>query len=415
LTSTRLFIIRSESYPEKTLMSIRGKAAIIGIGETPVDRLGTKPGDPRQGTAQYLSLAMRLALQDAGLPKRDLDGQGFAAIMTTTYPQPFWPEEAAEILGISPGLLLSGGQGGASAVALLGQAAASIASGLVDLVLCVAAAAPFTESLPSIHSADARDFELPFGIMGPNSKIAQVMRRHMHEYGTTLGHVGKIAVTSRYHASLNPNAYLRKPLTLEEYKNSRLIADPIRLLDCVMPANGGKAYIVASPAWAKKLAKEPVYVLGFGERDNPYFGTRSRSDALVTGIRDAGKIALQMAGVAHRDVHFLELYDDYVIIVLMQIEDLGFCVKGDLGFFDRTDFTIKGSLPIQTGGGMINCGQPSTAGGILHVTEAVQQLRGDAGERQVRGAKVGIVTGLGAVPYGKNLGCTAAAVLGNEA
>ena len=132
--------------------------------------------------------------------------------------------------------------------------------------------------------------------MGPNSKIAMVMRRHMHEYGTTLDHLGKIAVAGRYHASLNPAAYLRKPITIEDYKNSRLVADPVRLLDCVLPANGGKAYILASPERAKKLRKRPVYLKGFGERSNPSYGARAGSDALIMGVKDAGKVAMEMAG-----------------------------------------------------------------------------------------------------------------------
>lgn len=395
-------------------MSLRGKAAIVGCGETPVDRLGRRPGEPRKTTPEYLAWAARLALEDAGLTKRDLEGQGLGAIYTTTYAQPFWPEEAAEILGISPGLLIGGGNGGASAVSLLGQAATAVSSGVVDLVLCVAAAASFSETYPTIHPGDTRDFEIPFGMMGPNSKAALIMRRHMHEYGTTLDHLGKIAVTCRYHATLNPGAYLRKPLTVEEYKNSRLIADPIRLLDCVMPANGGKAFIVASAERAKKMRRRPVYILGWGERHNPSFGARSRSDALITGVKDSGKIALEMADANLAEIDFLELYDDYIIVIIMQIEDLGFCAKGDLGFFERTDFSFGGDLPIQTGGGMINCGQPSTAGGVLHIIEAVTQLRGEGGDRQVPDAKTGLVTGLGGMAYGKNLGCTAVAVLGNE-
>jgi acetyl-CoA acetyltransferase len=123
---------------------------------------------------------------------------------------------------------------------------------------------------------------------------------------------------------------------------------------------------------------------------------------------------MEMANVKHGDIDFLELYDDYIIVVYLQIEDLGFCAKGDLAFFDKTDFTFKGQIPIQTGGGMINCGQPSTAGGMLHVLEAVRQLRGDGGERQVAGAKTGLVSGLGVLPYGKNLGCCAVAVLGTD-
>ena len=395
-------------------MSIKGKAVIIGCGETPVDRLGRRSGEARTTTPQYLSWAARLALEDAGLMKKDLDGQGLAAVYATYYPQSFWPEEAAEILGVAPGLTIGGGNGGASAVSLLGQAAAVIEAGLVDLVLCVSAAAPIWESYPTVQFWDTRDFEGPFGMFGATPKIALVMRRHMHEYGTSLDHLGKIAVTSRYHATLNPNAYLRKPMTLEEYKSSRLISDPVKFLDCVMPANGGKAYIVASPERAKTLSKPPVSILGYGERHNAVFGPRAHPDPLISGIAESGKTALKMAGVAHREIDFLNLYDDYVIVILMQIEDLGFCKKGDMKFFESTDFTCLGDLPIQTGGGLTNCGQPSTTGGMVPIIESVRQLRGEAGERQVKDAKIGLVTGLGAVAYGRNFGCTAVAILGNE-
>ena len=396
-------------------MSIRNKAAIVGIGDTPTDRLGSKPGEPRKSSAEYVSWAMHLALEDAGLSLKDFNGQGLGVTIPTAYPQPFWPEEVAEILGITPGFLLGGATGGAGSVSLLGGMAAAINSGLIDVALCVGAAAPFSEHFGGgIQPGDMRDWEIPYGTMGPNSKIAMVMRRHMHEYGTTLDHLGKIAVAGRYHASLNPAAYLRKPITIEDYKNSRLVADPVRLLDCVLPANGGKAYILASPERAKKLRKRPVYLKGFGERSNPSYGARAGSDALIMGVKDAGKVAMEMAGVKHGDIHFLELYDDYIIVVYLQIEDLGFCAKGDLDYFDRTDFTFKGQLPIQTGGGMINCGQPSTAGGTLHILEAVRQLRGEGGDRQVPNANIGLVSGLGVLPYGKNLGCCAVAVLGNQ-
>jgi acetyl-CoA acetyltransferase len=396
-------------------MSIRGTAAIVGIGETPTDRLGAKPGEPRKSSAEYLSSAMHLALADAGLALKDFQGQGLGVTIPTAYPQPFWPEEAAEILGITPGFLLGGATGGAGAVSLLGGMAAAIHSGIIDVALVIGAAAPFAEHFGGgIQPGDMRDWEIPYGTMGPNSKIAMVMRRHMHEYGTTLDHFGKIAVAGRYHASLNPAAYLRKPITIDDYKNARLVADPVRLLDCVLPANGGKAFILASPERARQLKKPPVYLRGFGERSNPSYGPRAGSDALVMGVADAGRIAMQTAGVLHGDINFLELYDDYIVVVYLQIEDLGFCAKGDKGFFERTDFTIRGELPIQTGGGMINCGQPSTAGGTLHVLEAVRQLRGEGGERQVPNAKVGLVTGLGVLPYGKNLGCCAVAVLSTE-
>ncbi|HEY7218645.1 MAG TPA: thiolase family protein [Candidatus Binatia bacterium] len=396
-------------------MSICNRAAIVGIGETPTDRLGSKPGEPRKSSAEYLSGALHLALADAGLSLKDFQGQGLGVTIPTAYPQPFWPEEVAEILGITPGFLLGGATGGAGSVSLLGAMSAAINSGLIDLALVIGAAAPFAEHFGGgIQPGDMRDWEIPYGTMGPNSKIAMVMRRYTHEYGATLDHFGKIAVAGRYHASLNPLAYLRKPITIEDYKQSRLIADPVRLLDCVMPANGGRAYIVASPERAKSLRKKPIYLKGFGERSNPSYGPRAGSDALVMGVKDAGRVAMEMAGVKHSEINFLQLYDDYIIVVYLQIEDLGFCAKGDVGFYERTDFTFKGQLPIQTGGGMINCGQPSTAGGTLHIIEAVRQLRGEGGDRQVPNAKTGLVTGLGVLPYGKNLGCCAVAILGNE-
>jgi acetyl-CoA acetyltransferase len=397
-------------------MSIRNKAVVVGIGETPTDRLGSKPGEPRKSSAEYISWAMRLALADAGLSLKDFQGQGLGVTIPTAYPQPFWPEEVAEILGITPGFLLGGATGGAGAVSLLGGMVAAINSGLIDFALVVGSAAPFSEHWGGgIQPGDMRDWEIPYGTMGPNSKIAMVMRRHMHQYGTTLDHLGKIAVAGRYHATLNPLAYLREPMTIDDYKNSRLVADPVRLFDCVMPANGGRAFVLASPERARSLRKKPVYVKGFGERSNPSYGPRAGSDALIMGVKDAGRVAMEMAGVKHSDINFLQLYDDYIVVVYLQIEDLGFCEKGDLGFFERTDFTFKGQLPIQTGGGMINCGQPSTAGGTLHVIESVRQLRGEGGARQVPNAKIGLCSGLGVLPYGKNLGCCAVAILGNEA
>jgi acetyl-CoA acetyltransferase len=171
---------------------------------------------------------------------------------------------------------------------------------------------------------------------------------------------------------------------------------------------------MASPERAKSLRKPPVWLLGWGERENPTAGPRCHANPLITGIRECADSAFKMAGVAHKDIRCLNLYDDYIPIVMLQIEDLGFCKKNDKEFFEKTDFTFKGDLPIQTSGGMINCGQPSTTGGMLHVIETVRQLRHEGGDRQVPNIKFGIATGLGAVNYGKNFGCTAAAILGNE-
>src|SRR5262249_7738974 len=167
-------------------MSLRGKTAIIGIGETPTDRLGSKPGEPRKSTAEYLAWAARLAMEDAGLKKKDFDGQGLAPTYTMIHSQPCWREAVAAILGITRGVSLAGGNGGASSVSLLGHAAATIIAGLCVLVLVIAAAAPFSErGGPRGAHADTRDYEMPYGVMGPNCKISFVMSRYMHESGMT--------------------------------------------------------------------------------------------------------------------------------------------------------------------------------------------------------------------------------------
>ena len=223
---------------------------------------------------------------------------------------------------------MASANGGAATVSALGQAAAAIQSGLVERVLCVAASATFVENHNGVEPRDVRDHEVPYGLMGANSGIALVMRRHMHQYGTTLDALGNIAVTARYHASLNPNSYLKKPLTLEDYKTSRMVADPVRLLDCVMPANGGKAFILTSAEKAATMPRKPVYLMGYGEQDNPSYGPRTHSDATIMGIKDAGARAFDMAGATPADMDFAELYDDYVVIELMQIEDLGILRQG---------------------------------------------------------------------------------------
>ena len=156
-------------------MSIRGSTAIVGIGETPVDRLGRRSGERRRTIPEYLTWATRLALEDAGLERKDFDGQGLCAIYTTNYLQPFWPEEVASILGITPALSLASANGGACGVSALGQAAAAIQSGLVDRVLCVAASAALVETHNGVEPRDTRDFEVPYGLMGANSAIALVM------------------------------------------------------------------------------------------------------------------------------------------------------------------------------------------------------------------------------------------------
>jgi len=215
----------------------------------------------------------------------------------------------------------------------------------------------------------------------------------MYEYGTKLEQLGKIAVSFRNNAMLNENALFRKPLTIEEYINSRMISSPIRLFDCVRPCTGAKAVVMASERVAKKLTDNPIYLVSDAEKTN-YRVDDALVDRNVTGFATLGEELFKK--VNREEIDCAQLYDDYPIAVLIQLEDLGFCEKGQGGkFIEEHDITVKGDFPINTGGGQLSAGQPGGAGAMLHVVEAVRQLKGEAGDRQVKNARTALVTGLG--------------------
>lgn len=397
-------------------MNFKDKVAIIGYGETPTSRARLDKGEVKLSQQQYLAWAADLAISKAGLEKKDFDGHGLA-IAGSAYPHAeIWSAEIAQDLGISPALLLRSDHGGMGGCFLLYQAAIAVASGIVDLVLCVSADTPMNITGPGAVRTwrYETEFQKPFGMMGPNSQFAFIQRRHMYQYGTKEEQLGKIAVTQREHALKNPNAYLKQPLNLEQYLSSRMIADPIRMLDACIPVNGGLAFVVASKERAHKLGRDSsISLLGIAESDNYFEGSKVRPDITFLGIKDSSKKAFEMAGVTQKQVSFFEPYDDYTIAVVMQIEDCGFCEKGKGGkFVEENDVTWKGSLPINTGGGQLSSGQPAMAGGFVHVVETVRQLMGEGGERQVPSPKVGVATGIGAISYGNSLVNSITAVLG---
>ena len=258
-----------------------------------------------------------------------------------------------------------------------------------------------------------RNFVEPYGYSGATSLFALIQQLHMQKYGTNLEQLGKIALTFRKHASMNSNALLgQKELTLDQYMNARMVADPIRLFDCVMPCSGAVAMVVASEEVAKRLGKQPIYVGPAAECIN-YQGRESSPDKLTTGFKVIGEKIFQQ--IDRESIDFLELYDDYPIAIVMTLEDLGYCEKGKGGeFVANTDISIGGDLPINTSGGQLSCGQPGLAGGHMLVVEAVRQLRGEAGERQVANARRGLCTGIGWLAYCRNVGVTAGLVLENE-
>lgn len=253
-----------------------------------------------------------------------------------------------------------------------------------------------------------RDYLIPYGMGGTNGLFAMLEQRHRHEYGTTRQQLGKLAVTQRRNAALNPNALLREPMAMDDYLNAPLICDPIRLYDCVLPCGGGEAIVVTSAERARTLDRRAIRVLAGGERTN--YG----ADQLVLmdpGWREFAPAMFERAGLTHRDLDMVQLYDDYPIMELIQLEALGFCGRGEGGrFVEATDISLTGTLPVNTGGGQLSCGQSGAGGGGIGLTEAVMQLQGEAGDRQVSGAKTVLVSGFGMVGYVKGL-CQAAVIL----
>src|ERR1019366_4270518 len=363
---------------------------MVGAAAPPYSR--ARAGEPRLTVDEYIAWAADLALQKAGMSKNDFDGQGLGVSHAEVAHTVNWSAATAENLGISPRVLLRADQGGASAAAMLIRAAAMIGTGTVDRVLVVGADTPLNipSAAPGLPLSPERtrgifwDFQGPFGVMGASAQFGLVQTRYAHQYPLDDDQLGKIAVTTRFHASLNPGAIYRKPFSLEEYKESRVLSAPIRLLDCVPIVNGGLAYIVTSAKSARSITDRPVYLLGAGEANNYYRGSRSQPDITYTGYTEAAPEAFRQAGVRHEDIDLFQPYDDYPFVALMSIEDWGFCRKGEGGAFVAAhDLRFDGDFPMSTDGGQLSGGQPGGAiGGFMPLIEVATQLRGEAGERQ---------------------------------
>jgi acetyl-CoA acetyltransferase len=399
---------------------VKPRAAIVGYGETPFSRGRKERGEEQLTLEEYIAWCADLALESAGLTKGDFDEQGLV-VNGAQYPHSeLWSCEVAQNLGLTVKRLVRVDNGGESAISSLGRACDLINSGAVDRVLCVSADAPMSvSSHPYPYFGEpyvyGRDYEDPYGMQGPKAVFGFIMRKHMELYGTTLEQTGKIAVVSRSHALLNPNAYFKEPISIKDYLDSPILSDPIRLLDNVMLVNGGQAFIVTSVESAKKITDNPVNVLGVGECYNYYQGTRSRPDVTTTGISAASKEALQQSDLAPKDIDCFQPYDDFPIAVIMQLEDAGFCKKGAGGkFVEKTDLTISGDLPLSTGGGQLSAGQPGLSGGHVPFIECVRQIRGEGGRRQVKGARIGMAAGIGGLSYIRNLENTGVAILGSR-
>ncbi len=364
-------------------------ASIAGVGDTRYEKASSKSAARLQFEASLSAIA------DAGLEPKDIDG--VIPIGITGAPA----EDYIANLGLAD-LRFSAliPHGGASGIGALQCAAAAIAAGICTTVLVPSGrnvssgdrAGVRIHQMPQFHFVS--EFERPIGAIAPAQLYAPMARRHMNTYGTTSEQLAEIAVTTRHHATLNDNAIMQKPMTVADHQASRMITDPFRLFDCSLESDGGAAFVVTSAQRARELAQPPVDLLGIamGHPDSPSSITQ-RQDLTKVGVAKAARIAFEMAGVTHDDIDVAEIYDCFTWVVLCQLEDLGFCKKGEGGpFVSGGRLGLDGELPTNTHGGLLSQAHML---GMNHIVELVRQLRGLGDRRQVTGAEVGLVTGYG--------------------
>lgn len=365
---------------------LRRKVALVGVDES--DELGYLP---HKVALQLHAEAARNALADAGLKKDEVDGLFTAGVSTAV---------VAEYLGLRPRYTDTTTVGGASFLMHVEHAAAAIAAGLCQVALITHGQTGYSNRSRGVRPAvdptlPAAQFEAPYGVAGPPSVYSLACTRHMHQYGTTHHQLAEIAVATRKWATLNPKAMMRDPITIEDVLNSRWISYPFHLLDCCLVTDAGGAVVVTSAERARDLRKKPVYLLGCGEAHHHALISQMEDLTTMTAAQVSGKQAFQMAGLGPKDIHVAEVYDSFTYTVLMSLEDLGFCAKGEGGAFVSGQRTAPGgNFPLNTSGGGLSYTHPGMFG-IFTIIEAVRQLRGECGPRQVRGAQVVLCHGTG--------------------
>jgi acetyl-CoA acetyltransferase len=367
-------------------LSTRGGAAIVGVAESDLGEVG-----PGFTPLDLIGQATDRALADAGLNKESVDGLFSASAyysMATV--------SAGEYLGIRPRYSDATNMGGSSFVSHLLHAAAALEAGLCEVALVIYASTQRSGGGFRGVSDPPNPYEAPYGPRYPVSMYALAASRHMHEYGTTREQLAEVAVAAREWAKLNPKAFKRDHLTVEDVLASRMISSPLSLLDCCLVTDGGGALVVTSAERAKDLRKAPVYLLGAGEA-HWHRNISQMPDLTVTAAVDSGPRAYEMAGVGPESVDVAMLYDAFTINPILFLEDLGFCEKGEGGaFVEGGRIAPGGELPVNTNGGGLSYNHPGMYG-LLLLVEAVRQLRGECGERQVGGAEVALAHGNGGV------------------
>jgi acetyl-CoA acetyltransferase len=362
------------------------RVAIVGAATSDLGRVDDKTAFQLnyQGTSR--------ALGQAGISKDEVDG--FMSHNTGALP----PVELAEYLGLRPNWLDSTGHGGSIWEFMTEHAVAAIAEGLVEVVVLTYGSTQRADLKKKLRMANLSfgtrgpiQFDVPFG-HAVGARYAMVARRHMHEFGTTLEQLAEVAVSSRYNASLNPEAYYRDLITIDDVLSSQMVWDPLTKLHCCIRSDGGGAIVLTSEERARDCATEPIFVLGTGEAGSHTTMSEWRDFTESPCVR-SGKMAFDRAGVSPEDIDVCQFYDAFTPMVLLTYEGLGFCKKGEGGpFVEDGKMRVGGALPTNTDGGGLSACQPGMRG-IFLLIEAVRQLRGEAGERQVPDARLACVNG----------------------
>jgi acetyl-CoA acetyltransferase len=379
---------------------------IAGYAET---KVVSKSG---RSAYDFAGEAFAELLERGGVRSSEIDGLSVTVAISETA-NPFFAVYMAEALGLTPTWLNAGAIGGCSALGGVARAASAIRDGMCTIALVISADAPST-SFRADYGAYRAEFQDPPGVQSPPATFGLLMNRYEFEYGLDYEALGKIAITQRANGVGNPNAVekLRKPLTMDEYLGSRMIADPLRMLDCVMFCDGANAFLIMSADEARARGVTNVaHIAAYAEVTN-HRGAEACPDITESGFTRIAPVVYAKACLSPSDIRMFQPYDDFTIAVLMQLEAFGFCERGTgSAFVMKTDLSPRGALPLNTGGGQISMGQPGLAGGGLNLAEAVRQLFGEAGARQVDDSRNALITGIGVIPYGRNWSSNAAMIL----
>lgn len=371
-------------------------AAIVGVAESDLGHL------PGRNVLQLQAQAAKRALDDAGFTKDDVD-----ALFTTASWAHFPQLMLAEYLGITPKYTGGTNIGGSSFESHVAHAMVGIQAGLFEVALITYGSTNRTNGTRSPSTLTQR-YEDIYGVPSPAGHYAMAAMRHMHQYGTTSEQLAEIAVATRKWATLNEKAFKREPITIEDVLQSPMISEPLHLLDCCLITDGGGAIIVASAEAAARAKKKPIWILGHAETQT-HNSVAHMPDLTVTGAKDTGKRAMEMAGITHGEIDVVQVYDSFTITVLLTLESLGFCKPGEGGVFVSNQRTAPGGdFPLNTSGGGLSYCHPGMFG-IFLLIEAVRQLRGECGERQVEDAKISLVNGTGGT-----LSSTSTVILGRD-